>query len=131
MTDINMAAYQVLVADDDELILMLIKNTLTKHNCEVTTAKDGDEALRMSMNKEFDLVITDILMPGVEGFEFIPEILDKYPNTKIVAISGEGRIGHTSYLELAQTVGAGAGLQKPFLPSQLISIIQDVGISLP
>lgn len=127
----NMASYQVLVADDDELILMLIKNILTKHNCEVTTAKDGDEALKISMNKEFDLIITDILMPGVEGFEFIPEILDKYPKTKIVAISGEGRIGYTSYLELAQTVGAGAGLKKPFIPAQLISKIKDVGISLP
>lgn len=117
---------KILVADDDKMIRQLLQTTLEKEGHEITLAVDGLEALKIAKDKIFDFLITDIIMPGVEGIEVISEIREIQPKIKVIAISSSGAVGFTSYLTLASTVGASATLKKPFTPSELITILNDL-----
>lgn len=80
---------RVLVVDDNIIDRRLVKYTLQSHlNIVAETAKDGLEALNRIKCESFDLVITDIVMPKIEGIELINHIQSISPNTKIIAISG-------------------------------------------
>ncbi len=117
---------KILVADDDIMILRLVSDSLIKRDHEVITAIDGDEALEKALNNDIDVLITDIVMPGMEGIEVISEVAHKKPDVGIIAISSEGSAGYTSFLEMAKTVGAGASLKKPFKRRDLIIALHSV-----
>lgn len=92
----------------------------------VVTATDGFKALAAVETGNFDLVITDIIMPGKEGIEMIMELRRRHPLLKIIAMSGGGRIGAMSYLELAEKLGALHTLEKPFNQAVLIEAVDTV-----
>lgn len=114
---------RILVADDDALTLRLVGDTLIKHGHEAVTVTDGGEALEYALDNDIDVLITDIIMPGVEGIELISEIINHKPNIRIIAMSGEGSVGYTSFLEMAKTVGARTVLEKPFKRTDLIAAL--------
>tara|TARA_B100001989_G_C24538007_1_gene465639 strand:- start:790 stop:1119 length:330 start_codon:yes stop_codon:yes gene_type:complete len=101
---------------------------LENNGCEVDCAKDGLEALNKIKNKHYDLLVTDIIMPKIEGIELIDMVIELAPNIKIIAMTAEGQAGHTSFLTLAETVGANASLKKPFTPSELLKTIEKTGL---
>ena len=72
-----------------------------------------------------DLVITDIIMPEQEGIQTIAEMRKARCDAKIIAISGDGRIGSTDFLRMAQALGAMAVIPKPFDPDELLALIRD------
>lgn len=113
----------VLVADDDAMMLKLIDLTLSKSGYNITTVLNGMDALREIGKHHYDVVITDIMMPGMEGIELISEIIDRKSNAKILAISSDQAAGFTSLLTLAKTVGASEILSKPFRPAQLVEVM--------
>ena len=81
---------KILVVDDEEEILIHLGSILKRANYEVTTAKNGKEALELARNIKPDLVILDILMPGISGGE-VAHTLSKIPstqNTPIIFLSG-------------------------------------------
>ncbi len=119
---------KVLVADDDVVMLSMISTILEKHDFDITKVDDGAKAVEKALAQKFDLIITDIMMPEIEGIEVISEIVDKWPESKIIAISSEGRVGFTSFLKIAETVGATATLQKPFSPDVLLETIESLKI---
>lgn len=92
----------------------------------VVTATDGFKALAAVEAGNFDLVITDIIMPGKEGIEIIMELRRRHPLLKIIAMSGGGRVGAISYLELAEKLGALHTLEKPFNQAVLIEAVDTV-----
>ena len=71
----------------------------------------------------FDLVVTDIWMPGREGLETVRDICQNFPETKVVAISGGGQTGTLDVLSIARTFGAHDTLEKPFPAEKLIDCI--------
>ena len=77
------------------------------------------------------MVITDLIMPGKEGMETIIDILREYPNTKIIAISGGGRLAPDDYLQLAKGIGAMRVLPKPFELEELYQVVQELLGSSP
>ncbi len=121
----------ILVAEDDAMISSMITNTLRNKGFSVTEVADGEQAIRMADHNHYDLIITDIMMPKIEGIEVISEIIRKAPDTKIIAITAEGSAGYTNFLTLAETVGASASIQKPFSPTQLMDTMKTVGIKKP
>jgi len=118
---------KVLIVDDDEMVRLTVRTMLQHAGYQVEEASDGNEGLRALQQNEYDLIITDIIMPDCEGIEFIRGALEGHPNRRIVAMSGGGRIRNTEFLDLAKKCGAKAVLPKPFEPDELMSVI---GIAL-
>ncbi len=116
---------QILVIDDEPDILRLIRKILEQAGAySVTTANNGKEAEMILEKKKFDLVITDIIMPEIEGMELIFSIRKRFPTTKIIAISGGGKLSPEGYLTIASTAGANAVLQKPFETHELLHEVE-------
>lgn len=117
---------KILVAEDDDLLARLIERTLTRMDYEVVCAADGKQALKLYENGEFDLVVTDLIMPEKEGLELISALRKINANVKIIAMSGGGRTGPSSYLPIAKHMGAKAVLRKPFTIELLMQTVQEV-----
>ncbi|KAA3614711.1 MAG: response regulator [Calditrichaeota bacterium] len=118
---------KILVVDDDDIFRGLLKDSLTQSGNKIVTAQDGLRALRELEKQRFDMVITDIVMPEKEGIEVIREIKAKYPDVKIIAMSGGSPFLHAELnLKLAKKVGADLALQKPFMQNELIASINQL-----
>ena len=107
---------RILVVDDDDVIRGMLCLSLRQKGFQVTDARDGGEAMRRFTELEFDLVVTDLIMPDKEGIELILEIRALKRPVRILAISGGGRIDQNTHLHLARSVGADRVLAKPFMP---------------
>lgn len=109
------APLSILVAEDEEGIRDLLAHWLSDCGHRVQTVDGGQQALRHLHNENFDLVITDVVMPDGDGFELIPAIRKIQPEARILAISGGGRyIPGGDCLSLARGLGAHATVIKPF-----------------
>ena len=116
----------ILVVDDDPSVLEVLREMLKLEGHDVTTAENGNEAVAHVEHKNFDLIITDIIMPEKEGLETIADIRKRFKCLPIIAISGGGRIGKTDYLETARFIGANATLAKPFARQELVSTVAEL-----
>ena len=105
---------KVLIVDDEEMVRMVIANTLRKVGITVEEAENGRAAILRFQEDPADVVITDIIMPEQEGIETIIELKRMSPTVKIIAMSGGGRVGTTDYLEIARDFGANRIFTKPF-----------------
>jgi len=105
---------RILIIDDDKQIRFIIRELLESSGYKVEEASDGEEAIKLNQKKAFDLIITDIIMPGKEGIQTIQEFKKENPKVKIIAISGGGYIGPTVYLDMAKKMGADLSIPKPF-----------------
>lgn len=81
--------YRILVVDDDERIRMLSVQVLSGPNYEVRTASDGFEALALMRNAMPDLIISDLNMPNMSGFELLSVVRRRFPQLPVIAITGE------------------------------------------
>lgn len=99
---------RILIIDDDGQIRQLLVDLLFKHEC--VQAGSAEEALTVLSSSVFDLVLSDINMPGISGLELVPHILDRSPDTVVVMVSGEQ--GIESAIE-ALRVGAFDYITKP------------------
>jgi len=114
---------RILVVDDDELVRLSIGTVLARAGHRVVLACDGEDALRRYRAARFDLVITDIVMPRMEGLETVRALRGAGREVKILAISGGARPGSGLYLTAARALGADGALFKPFTPAELNSAI--------
>jgi CheY-like chemotaxis protein len=114
---------QILVVDDDPIALLLLTRGLTQAGHEVVAVTDGQQALNVLARQQFDLVVTDILMPIVDGIEVIRRLARDYPGTPVLATSGGGEMMRHDYLPIAQRLGAHAVLPKPFTAEQLVQAV--------
>ncbi len=113
----------VLLVDDDAMVMGAVTMLLEDHGFTVIPAGNGIEALRLYREHKPDLVLTDIIMPEKEGITLIRELRQEFPEARIVAMSGGGRIGNSDYVTIATALGADAGLNKPFDDDQLMKTI--------
>lgn len=110
-----MTPLSILVADDEEHIRGLMQLWLEEAGHRVTPAANGKEAAALLAHTQFDLAVTDILMPEKDGVDFIAELKKVQPAARILAISGGGRIiTSEDCLKIAQGLGAHAAVLKPF-----------------
>jgi CheY-like chemotaxis protein len=118
---------RVLIVDDETGIITVLKEMLLRLDCEVMTAASGSEALEKLSVGGVDLVVTDIVMPDLDGLELIANIQSLYPDLKVIAISGGGaQEGPEGYLRDAKELGAVRCLRKPFMLKELAALVKEV-----
>jgi CheY-like chemotaxis protein len=119
-----MTPLSVLLAEDEEHIRTLVRGWLEQAGHRVTCATTGREASVFAEKRRFDLVITDILMPDGDGTGLISELKKLHPATRVLAMSGGGRIiDSNDCLRIAQGLGAHAAVMKPFNREQLLAAV--------
>lgn len=104
-------AFKILIAEDEEITLKHLSYALEKEGNAVTCVKNGIDALKKIGKEEFDILISDIKMPGIDGLTLLAEVKDKYPNTEVIIITGFGSI--ESAVD-AMKKGATDYITKPF-----------------
>lgn len=82
--------YRILVVDDERLICWSLTKALEKDYCEVVSAQTGEEALQRNREMNFDVVITDLRLPGIDGIDLLKEIRQTTPNCRVIIISAYG-----------------------------------------
>src|SRR5512133_1365223 len=117
---------KILIIDDEEMIREGLMITLEMEGFEVKICNDGKEAMKIIPEFKPEIIITDIIMPDVDGIEVIISLrkLDKPP--KIIAISGGGRISAGDHLKSARQLGAACTLTKPFSSKELLNCIKNL-----
>jgi DNA-binding response OmpR family regulator len=118
---------KILIVDDDEQIRVFLSAVLRQANFETLEAEDGTRALRVCAAQSVDLVLTDLCMPGKEGFETMQALRQAGNAAKIVVMSGAFE---AKLLPLAKKLGADAVLAKPIDVNQLLTTIETV-LGLP
>ncbi len=121
--DKNNDLYSILVVDDDESILQLLEARLSAAGYQVTTACNGTQALEMMELLPFDLVLTDVKMPGLDGQELLAEIKRTWPGIPVMLLTAYGNIPDAVK---AIQLGAADYLTKPFDGQELVSGIKDL-----
>jgi CheY-like chemotaxis protein len=119
------AGKSILVVDDNQDIRDFMQAALEAAGYEVRTAGEGGKALALQCERAADLLITDIFMPGQEGFETITRCKAEFPQTHIIVMSA-GTIPGMKYdfLAAAGLLGVGATLRKPFTADQLVDTVR-------
>ncbi|HEY0749388.1 MAG TPA: response regulator [Steroidobacteraceae bacterium] len=128
--------HQVLVIDDDVDVRDAIRRVLERAGYGVRTSADAMEAVAELNREPVHVVITDIIMPKLNGVEAIRSILKDFPEVRIIAISGGGNFGidsykpnaitTTAYLAAAERAGAHYVLSKPFESAELVHAVERV-----
>jgi two-component system cell cycle response regulator CpdR len=117
-------AQSILLAEDEETIRLLVRRTLEQAGYSVCEAADGREAIRALSCVPFDLLITDIVMPGADGIETILHARKLMPRIQIIAISGCG--SRELFLDDASSLGATRTISKPFRPTELLQVVKEL-----
>jgi DNA-binding NtrC family response regulator len=110
-------AFKILIAEDEEITVKHLVNTLSKEGYAVDSATNGLDALRKTEADTFDLLIADIKMPGMTGIELLDNVRERTPETEVIIVTGFGSIG--SAIE-AMKKGAVEYVTKPFDLDELI-----------
>ena len=112
----------ILVVDDQEPIRALLRDALEGDGHEVLEAANGRLGLELYRKRPADLIITDMVMPEMNGLDMLLELTRRSPNVKIIAISG-GRESQ-GWLNAAKLLGTCQTFQKPFDMKQLLSAVR-------
>ena len=115
----------VLVLDDSEDTIEMLRHLLEQNGALVTTATNGADALRIASEREFDIVLSDISMPGMDGFEFVRR-LRKLPGKKDVPVLALTGFGRPEDISRAQNEGFFSHLTKPFDLGALSQILEKI-----
>ena len=118
--------FTILVVEDDQALRQLLCRMLGQQGHRTLEASNGIAALRILKTTLVDLIVTDVIMPDMEGLEFIQRIRRLSLSSKVIAISGGGRASGGEYLKVAKLFGADATLPKPFSAATLGEVVQRI-----
>lgn len=113
----------ILLVEDDDMVRQTMEEILRLAGHETRSARNGREAIALCAESGPDLVVTDILMPEIEGVETIARLRALKPELPIIAYSGGGRSERFEFLDMAERIGADRVLRKPILPRQLCEAV--------
>ena len=120
---------RILVVDDDPMVCMAIEVFLQRHGFEVIVTDGGEAGLRALDRGGIDLMIVDIFMPHMRGFESIRIFHERAPAIPLVAMSGYAFANLNTpapdFLRMALELGASRCLRKPFTPVALLTVINE------
>jgi DNA-binding NtrC family response regulator len=113
----------VLLIDDEPMVRKIVRKMLERQGHTIVEAENGRIGLAELRKNPFDLVVTDIVMPEVEGLEVLMNVRQDYPSLPVVVMSGTGHALALRSLDLASKLGATAILEKPFASDALAQAI--------
>ncbi len=114
---------RILIVDDEDAIRDLLAGLLATDGHEITTADSGLGAVTQAERDPPDVVITDMIMPDLDGIGIIPLLRALTPCPRILAISGGARHGEIDVLTAAEQLGADAVLEKPLDLMELRAVV--------
>jgi len=118
----------ILVIDDDRAVLATIKMLLERAGHSVEAVDNSHTGLRLIEAQSFDLLICDIFMPGMDGFETMRHVHRSRPEMPVIVISGQqfslASEHAPDFLHMATRLGAVSSLHKPFKPSELLAAVE-------
>ncbi|MFY8009310.1 MAG: response regulator transcription factor [Flavobacterium sp.] len=116
---------KILIVDDEPNIVMSLEYTFKKNNFEVFIARDGQEALEILQNQLPDVIILDVMMPLVDGFETLEQIKknEKLQHCKVMFLSAKNK---ESDIEKGMALGADAYLTKPFSIKKVVEQVNEL-----
>lgn len=120
---------RILIIEDDTLTREWLESLLTRNGYHVDSAANGKEGVTLFLANPADLVITDIVMPEMDGIETITDLKRRQPALKVIAISGGDRRPEDvsrNYLHSAKLLGANRALQKPIENNEILDAVRDL-----
>jgi CheY-like chemotaxis protein len=116
---------KILIADDEDALRFLAHETLEGEEAEILEATDGEEALEIARREHPRMILLDVAMPGLTGFE-VCELLKADPATRDIVIVMLTAHGQTKDRERAEESGADHFMTKPFSPVQLLKLVAQI-----
>lgn len=113
----------VLIVDDDASVLGVLEYILKIKGCSVATARDGEEALGYLEKRSFSLLISDIVMPVMDGFALLEAAKRQYPDMAVIMMTGKGDV---EMVRKATLLGADEYISKPFKSEELSLVIERI-----
>jgi len=118
-----MKSKRILVIEDDPFMRETLQDVVEDKGYYITTVANGKRGISLHEKEHYDLIITDVLMPDIDGLEVIMKIRQNFPQTKLLAVSGGGHISSKEYLMMARELGSNGVVQKPFNNDELVEKI--------
>lgn len=117
----------ILVVEDDEFFQTLMVAALEGAGYAVVVVDNGRHAMRVLASREIDLVVTDVVMPEMDGLELILAMRKEYSDIPVIAVSAGWHLTQDKidFLPSAAAFGAVATLSKPFRPNDLVRVVAD------
>jgi DNA-binding NtrC family response regulator len=117
-----MSTGKILVVDDEDIVRTSCSRTLSPEGYEIRLAKNGAEGLKMASEERFDLVLTDLKMPDMDGIEVLRIIKEQWPETAVIIVTGYQTVDTAVK---AIKLGAYDYIEKPFTPDALITAVRE------
>ena len=117
---------RILVIDDQDSIRRVVRRALEQDGHEVFDASDGELGMEILESHSFDVVITDIFMPGQDGIVTLRQVRKRFPQVKVIVISGGDATGMMDLRQDAELLGAVKSLQKPFNAREIMDVVRSV-----
>jgi len=117
---------RILLIEDDSLVRTTLSEFLGEFGHSVTEARDGKEGLRLFRQVDPEVVITDLVMPEIEGMEVLMKLQEYRSTAKVIVISGGLRGDTADFLEIARSLGASKVLAKPFTYELLLATLNEL-----
>ena len=112
---------RILIAEDNELNLKLMFDILSTQNYEIDTATDGEEALNKLTENKYDLLLLDLQMPKISGFEVLEKIKERNINIKTIIVSA---CAMSAEIERAKALGCLEFITKPIRLNEFLSVVK-------
>jgi DNA-binding NtrC family response regulator len=117
---------RILVIDDQDSIRRVVRRALEQDGHEVFDASDGELGMEILESHSFDVVITDIFMPGQDGIVTLRQVRKRFPAVKVIVISGGDSTGMMDLRQDAELLGAVKSLPKPFNAREIMDVVRSV-----
>jgi len=116
---------KILIADDEVYMVRLLELTFKKGGYEIISCRDGKEALDLAASASPQLIVLDVVMPGLDGLGALRQLKEN-PATKNIPVVVLSAKGHALTKVEAELAGAAVFLAKPFSPNQLLGEVQKI-----
>lgn len=111
----------ILIVDDEDMMRCLLEKILSRESYNIIKAENGKKALEKLKNEKVDIIVSDIKMPEMNGFELLKHVKDEYPNIGVIIMTA---YGDTYTLKDALLLGADEYITKPFKSYEVSLVIE-------
>ncbi|MDO9289092.1 MAG: response regulator [Thermodesulfovibrionales bacterium] len=112
----------ILVVDDEDIVLLSCKRALTPEGYNVKTVRRGADGITLLENEAFDIVMTDLKMPDMDGIEVLRRVKEGWPAIEVIIITGYQTV---ETAVKAIKLGAFDYIEKPFTPEQILTVVNN------
>lgn len=117
---------KIMIVDDEKIVLRAYEKELETEDYEVITASTAEEAIEKAQDEQFDIILTDLVLPGLSGLDLCKEIKNISPQTEVVLMSGYHEEMQKNWVEFIRAGGHDFFLRKPLNTGELTDTIKTI-----